>query len=222
MQNPSPYPPQTPHWQPQFQGPAPRRGWRTWSRKRKVWTSVGVAFAVVSVLSHAASAKNTHQADTAASKLAVTHSTRAPEVTSSTKPKEASEPKTVKATVDTGRLTRLRRSGDDNGAYCAVLFDANRDGTLHLSATLGERATTGTVVVDAQTATGGDWSDSYELVSAKAQGNPMNAGMALAHQWGALLRYSDVTVITAQLSPDDDNNVKLYNCAVAPVPGLDK
>jgi hypothetical protein len=214
-----PYPPQPPYWQPQPTQP-PRRGWRTWSKKRKVWTGVAVAFAAVSVLAHAANVKNAHPAATAAAKpVTATHSTAAPRATPSTKP--TSKPKVaVKPTVDPAALHKLSRDGDDHGAYCTVFYDANHDGTLHLAAILGEKATTGTVAVDAQATASGDWSDSYELVSAKAQNDSMNVGMSLTHRWNAPMRLSDVREITAELSPDDDSSTKLYNCEITPTGGL--
>lgn len=184
--------------------------------KTRIWTAVGAVWLALGVVDYATNGalSGEHHAAAAADEPTATHSTITPRATPSAKPK------TVKAAVDTIRLNKLRHSGDDGGAYCTVTLSASRNGTLHLAATLGDRATTGTVVVDAQTASGGNWSDSYELVSARAQDDPANAGMALTHQWGTSLRLSDVTVITAQLSPDDDSSSKLYDCAVAPMPTL--
>lgn len=181
--------------------------------KTRIWTAVGAVWLALGIVDYATNGAISGERYAAAA----TRPTVAPKATASAETRVTSKPKTVKTTVD---LNKLRRSGDDDGAYCAVTFSANHDGTLHLAATLGERATTGTVVVNAQAATGGDWYDSYELVSARAQNDPRNAGTALTHQWDASLRLSDVTVITAQLSPDDDNSTKLYNCAVTPVPSL--
>lgn len=159
----------------------------------------------------------------AANATVVAHSTTAAKKTAAApKPKAAGKPKTGPTTVPgyEAITNRLSQRGDDNGAYCTVVYGANPDGTLHLAALLGEKATVGAIVLDAQTASGGDWSDSYELVSAKAQGDPMNAGMDLTHQWDTSVKLHDVRKITAQLAPDDESSIKVYDCEVFPTPSL--
>ncbi|MFI6357027.1 hypothetical protein ACIBJF_31205 [Streptomyces sp. NPDC050743] len=172
--------------------------------------------------------KNAHQADTAASKPAITHSTAATRATPSTnaKPRAAAKPKAVTRTRPTPAIDyhavskRLDRDGDDYGAYCMVIYSVNRDGTTHLAAVLDEKGRTGLIELSAQTA-GGHWYDNYdshEVVDADTWNNHPYPGMTQTFEMNVSAKLSNVTEISGQLLPD--NGSKLRDCAVAPMPGL--
>ncbi|WP_430378403.1 hypothetical protein [Streptomyces sp. B1-3] len=191
--------------------------------KTRVWTAVGACLLTLGAVDCATNGALSGQPYTAATavKPAPSHSAPAPKATptaAKSKPGTVKRAPTVTSTVGPATLARLSQDGDAHGAYCTVIFSANRDGTLHLAAVLGERGKTGAVALDARSTNGDDWLGGNLIADADTWNNHPFAGMTQMVEMNAPVKLGDVREIAGTLAPGDGD--ELRDCMVTPVPSL--